>query len=192
MPRVAKENKNKFAILGILKHESISGYNIRKYYKFRGLRFFWPDLSLNQIYPTLKQLEEEKLVKKKKIEEKSRISNIYSITERGKEELRKWVSGIPSIREMDNMFDMTQEVLLKTYYGGATTAEDSKNKILELIEVMKEKKVGLKNFEKHLKLTLKDHEDHPYFLLSVLMGIRIADAVVGWGEESIKMLKKMN
>ena len=192
MTRIKKDNKHKFAILGVLKHESASGYDIKKYFKFRGLRFFWPDLSLNQIYPTLKQLEEEKLVTMKKIEKESRISKIYSITENGKEELSKWLSKPSDVGRTDNMFDLTQEVLLKTYYGGSTTEMDSINEIQELIKVMKKKKAELKQFEKHLKLVLKDNKDHPYFLLSVLMGIGIADTVIAWGEESIKTLRKLD
>jgi DNA-binding PadR family transcriptional regulator len=56
MPR---ENKTKFAVLGLLAYAPLSGYDIRRIYA-QSLGNFWSE-SYGAIYPILKRLEEEGL-----------------------------------------------------------------------------------------------------------------------------------
>ncbi len=56
-----RESKTQYALLGILSQCEMNGYEIRKYIETT-ISFFWNE-SFGQIYPTLKRLEEEGLIR---------------------------------------------------------------------------------------------------------------------------------
>ena len=60
---MAKKQKTRSAILGLLSWQPMSGYDIKKLIEM-GLRHFWSE-SYGQIYPTLEQLVKEGFAAKK-------------------------------------------------------------------------------------------------------------------------------
>ncbi|MFW9853058.1 MAG: PadR family transcriptional regulator [Candidatus Thorarchaeota archaeon] len=192
MPRVPLENRNKYAILGILNHESLTGYDLRKRMEYT-IGFFWPGLSFSKIYPNLKKLEGEKLVKMKKIEGKNRPDRkIYSITEKGKSELKRWISLPIDMKKSRNMFTIMQELLLKLFFGGVTSSDSSIKFISLTTEQFKQSKNLLEQFEMNLRETLKESADHYYYLTTVLMGIEVSKAVISWSKKASELLKEIN
>jgi len=81
----------KHAILGVLMQCPSHGYRIKKIFA----PFISKDgLNDGQIYPTLTQLEKEKLVRKELVhQEKSPNKKTYSITDLGREEFLRWLTG---------------------------------------------------------------------------------------------------
>ena len=55
-----KENTARYILLGLLSHQPLSGYDIKKRVDL-SIQPFWP-VGFGQIYPTLAQLEREGLV----------------------------------------------------------------------------------------------------------------------------------
>ena len=100
----------KYAILGLINREPITGYDIAKEFD-RGLVNFWY-ATHSQIYPELRRLTEEGLATfeidtRGDRQEKKR----YLITEKGRLELRKWLS------ELDEVEPTPKDVFrLKLYY----------------------------------------------------------------------------
>ena len=83
---MANTKKMDYVLLGLLSHESMTGYEMKKRLD-TALRFFWGG-SYGSIYPTLNQLEKEGKVTKEDASSNGREKISYSITEYGKD-LRK-------------------------------------------------------------------------------------------------------
>ena len=72
----------KLIILGLLKNNPASGYDIKKFVE-KDLHIF-SQLSMSSIYYPLKRMEEEGLVKKKRLKGKRHLQReVYSITAKG-------------------------------------------------------------------------------------------------------------
>jgi PadR family transcriptional regulator AphA len=88
---MTKENKSKYALIGMLSICPGSGYDIKKFMECSTSNF-WSE-SYGQIYPILKQLVEEGLAARHAEKQEGKPEKyIYTLTERGKEELRDWLS----------------------------------------------------------------------------------------------------
>ena len=87
MPRLSK---TRYAVLGALSIRPGSGYDIKKFCD-NTLSFFWAE-NYGQIYPVLKQLEEEGLAGKETVIAEGRPArNVYHITDEGRAELNEWL-----------------------------------------------------------------------------------------------------
>lgn len=81
----------KFAILGLLAHEELSGYELTHRFG-RSVGYFWHARS-QQIYPELARLESDGLVSGRKVEQVGRPDKkLYTITPAGSAELRAWIT----------------------------------------------------------------------------------------------------
>ena len=107
MPR---ENKTKYAVLGLLAYGPLSGYDIKRIYA-QSLGNFWSE-SYGHIYPILKRLEEEGLATREVQHHTGKPDrNVYTITEAGRAELHRWLAQPPEpVRER-------VELLLKLFHG---------------------------------------------------------------------------
>ena len=82
--------KGRDVILGILRNKPRTGYEINDILQNQ-ISYFY-DGTYGMIYPTLKKLEKEEKVKKETvIQEDKPNKNIFSITDKGREELRKYL-----------------------------------------------------------------------------------------------------
>ena len=81
---MAKENKSKYAVLGVLSICPGSGYDIKKFME-QSTSNFWNE-SYGQIYPILKQLVEEGLAASHAEKQEGKPEKyIYTLTEQGKQ-----------------------------------------------------------------------------------------------------------
>ncbi len=113
MPR---ENRSKYAILGMLDFCPMSGYDIRKFAAV-SIAHFWKE-DYSHIYPTLKLLLEEGLAEKDEVSGKGKpLRHLYSITSEGRKALAHWVE------EMPNPPNLRVELLLKVFLGGKARPE---------------------------------------------------------------------
>jgi DNA-binding PadR family transcriptional regulator len=81
----------RFAILGLLARESLTGYDLTKRFDTT-IGFFW-SAKHSQIYPELASLTEEGLVTFELITQTSKPNKkVYTITDDGREALRHWVA----------------------------------------------------------------------------------------------------
>ena len=180
--RLKKENKTVYVILGLLNHEDLTGYDIKKRID-QALSFFW-EAGFGQIYPSLKLLEREGLVEKRTEKQENRPNRlIYSITARGRNELRKWLA-IPVEKE-----HVRYEILLKIFFGGVLPVAES----AKIIEEFRLRTVFnlevLEKFKDNLSKVLGESPDHLYYLLTVLFGEKVFKAYLEWAEEAASLLK---
>lgn len=91
------------AILGLLNLQPLSGYDIKK--MFAGSAVIYWSGNNNQIYTTLVKLHENELVTVEVELQANRPSRkIYSITAKGKAELKKWLLSEPEPPQLKNSF----------------------------------------------------------------------------------------
>ncbi len=80
----------KYAILGLINRHDMTGYDITKEFS-QGLSNFW-NAKHSQIYPELKKLTDEGLVSFEIVIAGDVLEKkLYSITEKGQHELKKWL-----------------------------------------------------------------------------------------------------
>ncbi len=87
---MANEKKMDCVILGLLSHEELTGYEIKRRIDTT-LKFFWSG-SYGSIYPTLNDLVQRGLATKRADSGNKRNKNIYTITKEGREYLKQWLS----------------------------------------------------------------------------------------------------
>ncbi len=106
----SRRNKTRFAVLGMLSIQPKTGYDIKKDIETL-LPTVWSE-SYGQIYKVLAQLETEKLVTRKHIEQKGRPNKVrYSITKRGQKELIAYLHTPP------DKIVIRDETMLKLFMG---------------------------------------------------------------------------
>ncbi len=177
---MAKDKKIDMVILGLLSHEDLTGYDIKKRID-TGIIFFWKG-SFGNIYPALRDMEEEGLISKKDVSVGGRERISYHISSSGKSALKKWLSDEQASNEL------RYETLLKLFFGGCQDKKVSLHNI-EVFEnqISSDLKI-LKGFASKLKPNL-EVADHLYFYLTVSFGIETYEAYLKWCKKAKEMLK---
>jgi DNA-binding PadR family transcriptional regulator len=151
----------KYAIMGFLSYQSLSGYDLKKVFD-RSIQHFWP-ANQSQIYRTLAELAEDGYVEQEVIERDGRLDlKVYHITEAGRAELHHWLSTPLSSP------DYREPFLIQLYFSGKISDE-------ELIDLLKHEIRAIEGrleayfpvFEMY-RDRLKNHENPREFFLSVL------------------------
>lgn len=89
--------------MGFLSWQSFSGYDLKKMFS-DSTALYWSGNN-NQIYTTLVQLREEGLVEQEvQYQASLPAKKNYSLTEKGRDELRKWLVSTPELPEFRNSF----------------------------------------------------------------------------------------
>lgn len=177
-----KENTTIYIILGLLNHEDLSGYDIKKRIDNQ-IRHFW-EVGYGQIYPTLAKLETEGLVTRRV----SEISggpekNLYSITDKGRDVLKNWL--LTSEEKEYTKY----EILLKLFFGSLATLEDNTNRIETFKSRQIEKLEMMKLYKENLGRVLDKDEDHIFYYLTVMFGEKIYRAYIEWADEAVRLLE---
>jgi DNA-binding PadR family transcriptional regulator len=80
----------KHMLLGIVKYEPLSGYDLNKYFK-HVIHYFW-DADQSRIYRALHDMHADGWVQIERVEQQdSPDKKLYSITDTGRAELRRWL-----------------------------------------------------------------------------------------------------
>ena len=179
---MAKYRKIDVVILGLLSHEDLTGYDIKK--RIDGaISFFWKG-SFGSIYPALNAMERAGQISKYEADDSgSRKKILYHITAKGTKVLKQWLNDEQASNELK------YETLLKLYFGGVEVTETTVHNIEIFESNIREELEVLKMYEKNLKKE-KDNKDHKYFLLTVMFGIETYEAYLRWCEKAKKILKK--
>ena len=180
---MAKDRKIDLVILGLLFHEDLTGYDIKK--RIDGaISFFWKG-SFGNIYPALSDMEKSGLVEKQRMDNSGRREKIlYHITDQGIAELKAWLN----VEQATN--DLKYETLLKLYFGGAEDKEAALRNIRHFEEQVKIDLAVLKTYKENLEKVM-DHKDHIYYYLTVTFGIDTYEAYLKWCGKAKKILGRM-
>jgi PadR family transcriptional regulator, regulatory protein AphA len=183
---MAKINKTKYAILGILSNRSGSGYDIKKMCD-SSIGHFWNE-NFGHIYPVLQKMEEEELITKEVKKTEGRPSkNVFSITEKGKKELEKWLM-LPIEKEPTR-----SELLLKIFLSKDIPTKN----IMETIQ--KEKEDAKKNIQKYLEIEnflnsgefQVEKKNLVLWLSTIRFGKHADEMKIKWCEETLEDLEEI-
>ncbi|MBD5456903.1 MAG: PadR family transcriptional regulator [Lachnospiraceae bacterium] len=173
---MANEKKIDCVILGLLSHEELTGYEIKKRMD-TALKYFW-SASYGSIYPALNDLVNRGLAIKKEDTESKRNKQIYTITKEGRDYLKKWLS-LPIEKD-----ELRYETLLKLFFGNEQSVEQALFHI-EAFEKKIEKELPyLLNAEETLNKNLNNDIAHKYYLLTVEFGIKTYRTYLEWCKEA--------
>lgn len=186
---MAKANKSKYALLGVLSHKSGSGYDIKKFCD-ESIGYFWNE-NFGHIYPVLKKLEEENLITKTTEENEGHPQkNIYSITQKGKDELNQWLK-LPIDKA-----PRRSEMLLKIFFSTHIPAKDIIKRLEEVKNDCTNNLIALRNVEMLLKTDAytknNSKKDLALWTITVKCGIKNIQAEIEWCNESIEILNSLD
>jgi DNA-binding PadR family transcriptional regulator len=179
MPR---ENKTKYAVLGLLTYAPLSGYDIRRIYA-QSLGNFWSE-SYGAIYPILKKLEEEGLATREVERGEGKPDrNVYTITGLGRDELHRWLAQPP-----DPMKERI-EVLLKLFHGW----EVGPAVMIEHVRRTRAEHEALLLRYAHYdeEMTRDNEPPSAYWLMTVSCGQHLSKAYIEWCDETIAKLEEL-
>lgn len=183
---MAKINKTKYALLGVLNLRSGSGYDIKKFCD-SSIGFFWNE-NYGHIYPVLQKMEKEELVTKRVEQTEGKPSkNIYSITKKGKEELEQWLK-LPIKTE-----PVRSELLLKIFMSKNIPVRDIIKNIQQIKEDCEKEFLQYLNIENLLNNNYKETDRKNFVLWSITLknGKQGTQAKLKWCEETLQLLEEI-
>ena len=163
----------RYAILGLLSIEPMSGYDIRRA-STDALSHFWHE-SYGQIYPALAALEGEGLVRllpAAKSDKRSR--KVYALTAQGRRALATWRKQAPVERPFRN------EMLLKLFTADAPAV------VLKHVRLLR--KVETARLEEYARIEARLAREAPAKKLwkaTVRYGVLRSRAVIAWCDETL-------
>ena len=181
---MAKENKSKYAVMGVLSICPGSGYDIKKFMECSTSNF-WSE-SYGQIYPILKQLEQEGSATHHAEKQEGKPEKyIYTLTKQGKEGLRDWLS-----ESVDSAVERN-ELLLKLFFGGHIPIEKNEEHVRAFQEIQVQLLEKYEGIERELLAEAQDNADRSYPLMTVRYGIHRCRAFLTWCDETLETLHSL-
>lgn len=181
---MAIEKKLDCVILGLLSHEELTGYEIKKRMD-TALKYFW-GASYGSIYPTLSDLVSRGLATKREGTDNGRNKLIYTITPEGRRYLAEWLK-LPVERD-----EIRYETLLKLFFGSDAGSLQTIAHIEAFREKIEQELPYLLGAEQRLEAIGDMEEAHKYYLLTVKFGIQTYRAYLEWCKGAEDILKKEN
>jgi len=182
---MAKENKSRYAVLGMLSTEPMSGYDIKKAIE-NSVANFWNE-SYGQIYPILKQLADAGLTTSHTEKQEGKPERyVYTLTDKGREELLHWLA-----EPVEHAVERN-ELLLKLFFGhevSVTTSIEHVRQFRMLMAALLQKYTGIIAY---LNEHCMDAPDMLYRRITVSYGLHRTQALVQWCDETIELLQQMS
>jgi PadR family transcriptional regulator AphA len=162
-------------VLGLLAHRPRSGYDIKTTVD-RSTRFFWA-ASYGQIYPELRRLERDGLIKGENAARGGRDRRVYELTPAGREALVEWLLGTTVTIELRD------ESLLRLFFADALPHEQA-------LLLLEGRKLGHEEYLEILRAIDALPGADPTFVDLVLRwGIEFNEWGARWCEEQLKRLR---
>ncbi len=178
-----REPKSRYAVLGALAIEPMSGYDIKNVLT-RSVRHFWNE-SYGQIYPTLKDLAAADLITSKTQPANGKPDRtVYTLTDAGWRELRGWLA-----RPVDSHHPGRSELLLKVFFGRHAAAGATLDLVREHRALLTARIAQYEAIEAELEA--EDDPDPPYWLSTLRHGVLVAQASLEWCDETLTRLSKV-
>jgi DNA-binding PadR family transcriptional regulator len=178
---MAQINTTRFIILGLLSHEAMSGYDMKKRIEL-SVSHFW-NVGFSQIYPTLAELEKDGHITKQSAEaSKGPQRYVYAITDAGRQALTDWLL-LPEEKEYTRY-----EILLKLFFGARLPKDVTCRRISSFRERYDGQREQMAAFKANLEQHMGQSPDHLNFYLTAMFGEYIYDAYVRWADEALRLL----
>ena len=175
-----------YAILGFLNYHPSSGYDLKKIFD-TSVRHFWP-ADQSQIYRTLAHLTGQGFAEMEKIPQDHRPDRkVYSITNTGRAEFMKWLSGPAPLGDARNA------PLIQVFFAGQLSDEDILAKFEEYATIMRAILAQYNQIPSQItpyQQEISSPREHFFWLLTLDNGIRSMRASLAWTENVIEQLKQ--
>jgi DNA-binding PadR family transcriptional regulator len=174
------------AILGFINYKPFSGYDLKKLFD-SSVHHFWP-ADQSQIYRTLSRLSERGWASMEVVAQENRPSRkVFQITEKGKLELRQWLSA-PLLPE-----EHRSASLIQVFFAGQLDDEQ----ILTIFRRHAELLRGLLSVYDQVPASVEQHQHQVdsaregfFWMLTLECGVTMARAQLEWVEGVIRRIKK--
>ena len=158
-------------ILGMLALGKNTGYDIKQLVD-KSTRHFWA-ASYGQIYPELRRLEEQGLVRGRSEPSGGRPRTVYELTGAGEAALRGWLES-----PAEPIYEVRDESMLKLFFSDS--APGSRAEILRAMRAMHERPLAqLRAIEQHAR------EGSPGPSLTWQLGVAMSEWMVDWCERQL-------
>jgi DNA-binding PadR family transcriptional regulator len=182
---VSKENKSRYALLGMLSLQPMSGYDLKKFTEGSTANFWQENYA--QIYPMLRQLTEEGLtISHVEKQEKRPERHIYALTEKGWDELRRWL-----IEPVEPQIERN-ELLLKLFFARHTVPDVSMEHVRRFRTLQTQLLQRYAEIEASIKQSFAEHKDLSYWLITLSYGRHVAQAYLTWSDETLATLQQLD
>ncbi|MBQ8132959.1 MAG: PadR family transcriptional regulator [Clostridia bacterium] len=178
---MANTKKMDYVLLGLLSHEPMTGYEIKKRLN-TSLKFFWGG-SYGSIYPTLNELEKDGKVTKEDTSSNGREKMTYSITKKGIAALKDWLKH-PAEKD-----ELRYETLLKLFFGNENGFSGAREHIERFEEKSRSELQILKLFADNL-FNVLDENTHKFYYLTVTFGIKTYESYLLWCQEAKELIER--
>jgi PadR family transcriptional regulator AphA len=181
-----RESRSRYAVLGLLSaHGPSTGYELKKKFEF-SLAGFWSE-SYGQIYPILHKLAAEGLAEvREEAQGKRPNKKVYSITNKGREELRQWMIR-PAAPPTERI-----EILLKLFFGSNAKPSINARQIRDFQKMHEELLGFYQEVEQGARQKYSSHPDLPYWLMVLSYGNFESKALLEWCKETLAKLEEMD
>ncbi len=174
--------KTRHAVLGVLSIEDASGYGIRKFLE-ASVRHFWSE-SFGQIYPILNALEAEGSVASREDPSGGRRRRMYSITDKGRVELRSWLNDSTSELRHDR-----NELLLKLFFCDEQSVSNLLVQIRELRTRLETRLAEYRSITDELTHRASSEPGYRYWVATLEYGRVSAEAHIEWCDATLRSLE---
>lgn len=179
-----RENRSRYAVLGALTIEPMSGYDLRAFFD-QSVSFFWNE-SYGQIYPILKQLAAEKLVAPASRKASGGLHprrTVYAITARGRAALAAWLAE-PVEQQVGRI-----EILLKLFFAPEGDPGAAREHIAAFRQHHVAKLATFDAVESRIRTEYADRAELPYWLLTLSYGQHVSRALLEWCDEAERTVR---
>jgi DNA-binding PadR family transcriptional regulator len=176
-----KSDNSKMAVLGLLCHKPMTGYDIKKTIA-QSTGMFWSE-SYGQIYPTLKKLTREGLAVVQQSERRGAASKTsYAPTAKGRNTIKTWLAQ-PAKTNI-----IRSETLLKIFFGGQADLLLTQMHIEQELADSRQALAVLTTVEKMLAQRSNGRRNLTdfHFRLTIAYGKKSLTATVRWCKDSLR------
>ncbi len=181
-----KENKTKYAILGLLSLAPMSGYDI-KIITDNSIGHFWNE-NFGHIYPVLGRMEEQRLIYREVRHTPGRPDrSVFALTDAGASALNDWLHREPE--EQPSRI----ELLLQLFFARVVPLSVVIEKVKKEKELHESRLAVYDTVERHIREgdAHREQGDVPYWLMTLSFGKHRSRATIAWCEETIRTLLDM-
>lgn len=177
----------KHGILGLLNYGSMTGYDIMLTFR-NSLNYLW-NAQTSQIYRELQTLKKNGWVSDMSIHQEGKPDkNLFSITESGKNELKRWLT------EDDTEFRMRNPLMMKIFFRGELGIEENIEYFKKLLNQCDDfmKLIEKSPFDVDMyEGMIENPEKALYWKMTVEFGFMYSQIYREWLEKCIKEMEEL-
>lgn len=178
----AREARSPLAILGMLTFGPMTGYELKQRIE-QSIGHFWQE-SFGQLYPALARLEERGLISSRQIADGGRERRVYTISARGRAELRSWLAK-PAPRHVER-----NELLLKLFFGSEIDVATSIAQVRRSREDAAQRLLALREVGATIAQDLAGQPGQDYYWAALRSGELGLEAHLRWCDEVLARLER--